>query len=188
MADATRHAERAMNIEPASATRRRRLGAPAVLAGVVALTSTLALAQDPGRKSAAEEPGFFASIGNWFDRQAESINSYFRDTRAHVENFGHEAGVAARQTVDSAKDAADAIARVPDTRLIIGHEQCKIAPNGAPDCVAAADRLCKGKGFGSGKSVDMTTAEVCPAHVYMAGRNSGPECHTETFVSRAICQ
>jgi hypothetical protein len=54
--------------------------------------------------------------------------------------------------------------------------------------VVAANAICKTKGFESGKSVDMTTAEVCPAQVYMAGRSTGPDCHTETFVSRALCQ
>jgi hypothetical protein len=34
----------------------------------------------------------------------------------------------------------------------------------------------------------MTTAEECPAKVYIAGRNSGPECTSYTFVSRALCQ
>ena len=48
--------------------------------------------------------------------------------------------------------------------------------------------MCKTKGFEGGKSVDMTTAEVCPPQVYLSGRNSGPGCHTETFVSRALCQ
>jgi hypothetical protein len=48
--------------------------------------------------------------------------------------------------------------------------------------------MCKAKGFASGKSADMTTAEVCPPQVYLSGRNSGPGCHTETFVSRALCQ
>ncbi len=76
----------------------------------------------------------------------------------------------------------------PSTRVVTGHEKCTIAPNGAPDCVVAANAICKTKGFESGKSVDMTTAEVCPAQVYMAGRSTGPDCHTETFVSRALCQ
>jgi hypothetical protein len=54
--------------------------------------------------------------------------------------------------------------------------------------VVAANAICKTKGFASGKSVDMTTAEICPAQVYISGRNSGEGCHTETFVSRALCQ
>jgi hypothetical protein len=54
--------------------------------------------------------------------------------------------------------------------------------------VVAANAICKTKGFASGKSVDMTTAEICPAQVYISGRNSGEGCRTETFVSRALCQ
>jgi hypothetical protein len=71
---------------------------------------------------------------------------------------------------------------------VSGHEKCPLAANGAPDCVSAANIMCKAKGFESGKSVDMTTADVCPAKVYMSGRSTGPECTTETFVSRAFCQ
>jgi hypothetical protein len=173
-----------MNTKTAWTACRRSVAALALLAGAAMLMLTPASAQQAGPK---EEPGFFESIGTWFNQQVDGVNSYFRDTRARVENFGHEAGVAARRTVDTAKDAADAIARVPNTRVVIGRERCANAPNGAPDCVAAADKICKAKGFTAGKSVDMTTAEICPAHVYMAGRNSGPECHTETFVSRALC-
>ena len=69
-----------------------------------------------------------------------------------------------------------AVVRIPTARAISGHEKCQLAPNGAPDCVAAANTMCKAKGFGSGKSLDMTTAEVCPAKVYMSGRSTGPEC------------
>jgi ABC-type sugar transport system substrate-binding protein len=177
-----------MSTKPASTTHRGLIAALAMLASVTVAMSTLASAQESRRTAAAEDPGFFASIGRWFDQQSDNFNAYFRGTREHVEKFGQQAGVAARRTVDTAKDAADAIARVPNTRIVIGHEKCIIAPNGAPDCIAAANRICMEKGFFTGKSVDMTTAEVCPAHVYLAGRNSGPECRTETFVSRAICQ
>ena len=132
--------------------------------------------------------GFFAAIGHWFDRQADNISSGLKQAGEGIQNFGHEAGVAARTTVDNAKDAADEVANLPKTRVVSGHAQCRIAPNGAPDCLAAADNICKKAGFQSGKSLDMTTAEVCPPKVYLAGRNGGPECHTETFVSRALCQ
>jgi hypothetical protein len=164
---------------------------PAALACAfaVGLTLTSAFAQEPGKGAGnAAEPGFFAAIGHWFDRQAANINSSFKKAGKGIENFGHEAGVAARTTVDNAKGAADAVTSLPKTRVASGHAQCQIAPNGAPDCLAAADSVCKAAGFQSGKSLDMTTAEVCPPKVYLAGRNSGPECHTETFVSRALCQ
>ena len=130
------------------------------------LMSALAVAQDARRgRKPREDLGFFGNIGRWFDEQADNVNSTFKDAGKKVENFGREAGVAAKTTVESAKDAADAVARIPNARVVIGHEKCKNAPNGAPDCVAAANAVCKAKGFESGKSVDMTTAEVCPPKV-----------------------
>lgn len=164
----------------------------------VALAAVLACLAVPLSPAvvAAEEPGFFESVGRWFDRQAENFTSTFGGARSTVQEFGHEAGVAASKTVDSAKDvakgvavgAADAVSRLPSTRVVSGHEKCRVAPNGAPDCGAAADAVCRAKGFKSGSSVDMTTAEVCPPEVWLGGRNSGPRCRTETFVSRALCR
>ena len=37
-------------------------------------------------------------------------------------------------------------------------ERCPIAPNGAPDCKAAAEIMCRTKGFATGNSVDYQTA------------------------------
>jgi hypothetical protein len=164
----------------------------AVLACVAVLPPVAAIAGNQVHGPAAEAPGFFESIGRWFDQQASKIKSTFGGAGSTVEQFGHEAGIAASTTVgtakDVAKDAADAVARLPSARVVSGHEKCRIAPNGAPDCGAAADAMCRTKGFKSGSSVDMTTAEVCPPKVLMAGRMSGPGCHTETFVSSALCQ
>lgn len=168
---------------------------PALLAclcaGILVFFSVLAAAQEQARPPAGPSQdgrGLFGSLSRWFDEQAAKIRSTFKDAGRQVENFGHEAGIAARSTANGARDAADAVARIPNTRLATGHAKCLIAPNGAPDCVAAANAVCQAKGFESGKSVDMTTAEVCPPKVYMSGRSSGPECTTETFVSRALCQ
>ena len=172
-------------------TARRPSGAAAramaglLVAGLV-LTSALAVAQEAQPQK--DDPGLLESVGRWFDEQGQKIGSTFKDAGKTVEGFGHEAGVAAKTTVEGAKDAAGAVARIPVARVVTGHEKCQNAPNGAPDCVAAATAMCKAKGFDSGKSADMTTADVCPAQVYLAGRNSGPGCRTETFVSRALCQ
>src|SRR4051812_10736986 len=153
-------------------------------AAVLALAlSAIAVAQE---NRPQQEPGFFEGIANWFDR---NIGGTFRGAGREVENFGHEAGVAAKTTVDGAKDAAGAVARIPAARVMSGHEKCRNAPNGAPDCVAAAVTLCKGKGFEGGKSLDMTTAEICSPKVMLQGRSGAPgECRDETFVSRALCQ
>lgn len=158
-------------------------------AGTILLTAALALAQD-ARDSVppAEQPGFFGGIIQWFDRQASGLGSNLKGAGSQVENFSNEASAAAKTTVDGAKDAAGAVVKIPAARVVAGHERCALAPNGAPDCVAAANAICKTKGFDAGKSVDMTTAEICSAQVYLSGRNSGPGCHTETFVSRALCQ
>jgi hypothetical protein len=160
-------------------------------AGAILLTAAMALAQEGANsdtRTSAEKPGFFGAIGRWFDDQTSKFGPHLKGARSGVENFGHEAGLAAKTTVETAKDAAGAVTRIPTARVVTGHEKCTIAPNGAPDCVVAANAICKTKGFESGKSVDMTTAEICPAQVYIAGRSSGPDCHTETFVSRALCQ
>lgn len=157
---------------------------------VVVLTSALAFAQDaapPGDKPQGDA-GFFAAVGRWFSQQSVNVNSTFKDARQKVEGFGQDAGAAAKSTVEGAKDAAGAVARIPSVRTVSGHEKCQVAPNGAPDCVAAANAICKTKGFDSGRSLDMTTAEICPPKVWMAGRSTGPECRMETFVSRAVCQ
>jgi len=151
-----------------------------LLAGALLLMPAIAAAQDGAAAKVHDEPGFFGSIVNWFD-------STFKDAGKKVENLGHEAGVAAKTTVDGAKDAAGAMAKITGTRVIAGHEKCSNAPNGAPDCLAAAMSMCKAKGFESGKSLDMTTAEVCPPKALMAGANKA-ECRDETFVSRVLCQ
>lgn len=157
---------------------------------VVVLTSALAFAQDvaPSSETRQEDPGFFAAIGRWLSQQSADVNSTFKDARQKVEGFGQEAGAAAKSTVEGAKDVAGAVARIPNVRTVSGHEKCQVAPNGAPDCVAAANTICKTKGFDSGRSLDMTTAEICPPKVWMAGRSIGSECRMETFVSRAVCQ
>lgn len=140
----------------------------------------------------AQDAGFFESIGRWFDRQANSFKSDFGGARSTVVEFGREAGVAATTTVNSAKSAArsaaDAVGGLPSARLVSGYQKCRIAPNGAPDCGAAANAICRTKGYHAGNSVDMTTSEVCPPKIYLAGRSSGPGCHTETFVSSALCR
>jgi hypothetical protein len=152
------------------------------------LLSAFAFAQDAGPAVEKPREGFLVTISRWFSQQSANVNSTFQDARQKVEGLGQEAGAAAKSTVEGAKDAAGAVARIPAARPVTGHEKCQTAPNGAPDCIAAANSLCKTKGFDSGRSLDMTTAEICPPKVWMSGRSSGPECHTETFVSRAICQ
>src|SRR5437868_1064334 len=109
--------------------RAARFAAACLCATV--LMSAITAAQDAAPQKPAESPGFFGSIVNWFD-------STFNAAGKGVATFGREAGVVAKTTVDSAKDAAGTVARIPGVRVMTGHERCQNAPNGAPDCQAAA--------------------------------------------------
>ncbi len=171
----------------------RRWPLHAVACAFVLLAMPLAHAQpqpknEPPAQS-AEPSNPLGAIGRWFEEGFAKLGSGFKDARGGVDNFNREAGIAARSTADAAKDAADAVVKLPSARVITGHQTCPAAPNGAPDCVAAATALCKAKGFSGGKSADMTAAEECPAQVMLGRRAAEPgECRTVTFVTRALCQ
>jgi hypothetical protein len=128
-----------------------------------------------------QEPGVFERIGNWFDRQFSSM-------KTDLEKAGDSFNRDTRRTMQAAKDAMDTVSQIPDQRTVRGREICVPAPNGAPDCQSAADRLCRSQGYSKGNSIDSTTAETCPADVMISGRTPMPgECTTETFISRALC-
>jgi len=173
----------------------KRQRAPLVLAclcsGMLLAAVFTARAQEgqkPAAQAPAQKPDFFTEVGRWFDQQFSSFNSNMKDAKSQFDNFGHEAGIAARSSADAAKDAADVLARIPRSRVVKTHEKCALAPNGAPDCATVALNVCKTQGYGSGKSLDMTTAEKCPAKAWVSGRLAAPgACTTETFVSRVLC-
>jgi len=171
-----------MSIGPSRARRRHNLARALALAAALAFSASLAAAQEAAPPKS--DGGFIDTVSRWFSEQAGHVSSTFKGAGKEVEKFGDKAG----DTVNGAKGAADAVVRIPGTRVVSGHQKCVLAPNGAPDCNAAADAMCKTRGLASGKSLDMTTAEVCPPEVYLAGRRTGPGCTTDTFVSRALCQ
>jgi|SRR4051794_32658942 hypothetical protein len=91
-----------------------------------------------------------------------------------------------KETID---DAADALSRLAKSPGVKGRVACPPAPNGAPDCKAAADKLCRDNGFKEGKSIDVDTARNCSARSLLMGRKPDEsECRTETYVTRAVCQ
>jgi hypothetical protein len=99
-----------------------------------------------------------------------------------MESFGNKAR-------EAAKEATGAISALPSTRPVSGHERCATAPNGSPDCQAAAAALCRGKGFQGGRLLDTQSEQKCSARGLLEGRApNASECSTETFATRAICQ
>ena len=84
---------------------------------------------------------------------------------------------------------AGTVARLPLTNVVTGKQMCINAPNGAPDCVAASEALCRAKGYQRGASLDITSAYRCPAAFWAERREpNDKDCVNEAFVSKAVCQ
>ena len=172
---------------------------------------------NPPAQSTNESRGLFESIGRWFDQGTAGFRSHvlgakdsFDDLNQRAaatsknigntaveasKNIGNTAVEASKNAVgagitaaDATKDAFGVVAKLPLTRVVTGRERCQLAPNGAPDCLAAAEALCRKQGYSTGKSLDFTSAEHCPPKVMLSARQSEDECITVTFISRAMCQ
>ncbi|PZA10528.1 hypothetical protein DNX69_14280 [Rhodopseudomonas palustris] len=73
--------------------------------------------------------------------------------------------------------------------VVGGHQICPVVQGSGPDCQAAADILCRSKGYRLGKSLGVDSTEKCSAKVLIPGRSRQPgDCRTENFVTRAWCQ
>jgi hypothetical protein len=178
--------------------------APAFLAAGLML-APCAWAQDaaPPPAPPQQKPGVFESIGRWFDNGASNFRDHLRGAKRRMDELGDDAAANNKAISDQAakmgqgaadvgKGAADAtvnamgaVAKLPTARMMSGREQCATAPNGAPDCVSAAEALCRKHGFSSGKSMDFTSAEECPVRTLLGQTEN---CTTVTFISRAMCQ
>lgn len=157
-----------------------------------------------------EKPGVFESIGRFFDNGASSFRDHLRGAKRRMDEIGDNAAAnnkaisdqaakmgqgaadvgkgaadATMNAVDATKNAMGAVAKLPTARMMSGRERCITAPNGAPDCVSAAEALCRKHGFTSGKSMDFTSAEECPVRTLLG---QSDDCTTVTFISRAMCQ
>ncbi len=146
------------------------------------------------------KPGVFESFGRWFDESATNMRKGFDDAWKGMGGIGNTtadvakgtadaAGAMTKGAVDAARGTADAFGKLGASRVVSGRERCAIAPNGAPDCKAAAVALCKANGYANGDSVDYVTAENCPTAAYLNGRKPATgECPIEHTVTRALCQ
>jgi hypothetical protein len=161
------------------------IGSGALAAGFAFLYLSCASAQEAAAPASAKpapaapyKPGMLESVGRWFS------NSYNR-----LGSLAQGAREAAKDAADAAKGTADAVARWRKSQVVSGRKRCDTAPNGAPDCRAAAVDVCKAKGFASGASLDIQSARKCPARVWLSGRApDSDECQAEAFVTRAVCQ
>ena len=119
--------------------------------------------------------GLLEKLGELLRDSAEGVSSGLKGTQQRIEDIN--------------KGTVDTLSRIPVAGFASGRALCPRAANGAPDCYAATDRLCKEKGYTSGRSLDTEAAETCNPRIYLPGyqRKEG-DCRTETFVTRAACQ
>lgn len=134
---------------------------------------------------ASAEPDVFAAIGRWVDDTVVGVTSGFSNARETLDGIGDRA----TDTAKGAAETAAKVARIPLAPMVSGRQRCIPAANGAPDCAAATEVLCRTRGFSTGRSVDVHSAQKCPAEVWISGRQPAPgECTLETYVTRAVCQ
>jgi len=134
-------------------------------------------APPPAEAPARENPGLINELGKMFDKlpTLKSPGETIDDINARAK--------------DAAKGAGETLSRMTTSSMVTGRMVCQISANGAPDCKAASDKLCQTKGFKEGKSLLTDSAESCSAKVLIPGRARKPDdCHTNTFVTRALCQ
>jgi hypothetical protein len=178
-----------MIAKPEAVTRTKwtlvgRAGACAIV-----LFCTSAMAIEEARQPPQSEPGVFGAIGKWVDDTLAGVTSGLGDARGALEEATGRASDTAKDATDAAMDTAGKVGRIPLTSLVSGRQRCVTAANKAPDCQAATDALCRDKGFTTGRSVDVQSAQKCPAQVWISGRApTERECTTETYVTRAMCQ
>jgi hypothetical protein len=128
----------------------------------------------------ASNPGLVEEFNKLLKKSADGLSSTFSSTVKGSQQSFEDLNA-------RAKDATDSLTRVQS--VVTGRSSCPVSSNGAPDCESASEKMCKAKGYKSGKSLDIETAEKCSAKVYISGRTGAPgECRTENFVTRAVCQ
>lgn len=136
----------------------------------------------------AHRPGLLDAVRNWFETATPTITPNFQDAQDTLSTLGERARSASEAAIRATQESAEKLSNISVGGSVTGHELCAVAPNGAPDCEAAAIRLCQSKGLKGGKSADFVSAEKCSAQALLSGRKDANSCKTETFVTRAACQ
>jgi hypothetical protein len=138
-------------------------------------------APPPAEAAPPKKEGFFDAFEKWWDKSAA-------DFKASVDKSQEDWRKLNERNEKAAKEAADVLSKLSGSRIVEGRELCEVAPNGSPDCQAAAEKICKAKGFALGKSADIQTNRKCSARAWLSGNPSESACTFETIVTKAACQ
>ena len=126
----------------------------------------------------SESPGLLNEMGKMFDKILPSLKSP-SETIDDLHARAREA----------AKDAGEVLSRLAPGSMVRGRMICPAGASGTPDCKSGADRLCQSKGYREGRSLNTDSRESCSAKVLIPGRQRRPDdCHTDNFVTSALCQ
>jgi hypothetical protein len=174
-------------------------GAAIVAMALLGLIVSHAWAQTPATPPAAEPPpaaslapqpppaaapsaipqptrsGLIDKLGDWLRDSADGVSSGLKGTQQRIEDLN--------------KGTLETLSNIPVAGFASGRSLCPLSANGAPDCYAATEKLCKEKGYSIGRSLDTESSETCNPRIYLPGyqRKAG-DCRVDTFVTRAACQ
>ena len=188
----------AINSFPAALSLRALAAAAALLC--LAVTASAQDANTAGNPPQAaptpsHQPGMLDGVGRWFKdsfgrigREVEGASASFGGWRERANSAAQDATNAAMGAAEAARGAADAVAKLPNARVVDARERCKLAANGAPDCQSAAESVCKSKGYGTGSSFEIQSAQKCSARTWLSGNPDRSACEMESFVTRSLCQ
>ena len=130
--------------------------------------------------------GFFDALNRWMDKSAKDFKASVDESNAKWRALGEQSEKAAKDAAAAQKQAAEAFKNLSNVRLVEGRQICATAANGSPDCQAAAEDICRSKGFGKGQSADIQTTRKCSAKAYLTRDTSA--CRMESVVVKAACQ
>jgi hypothetical protein len=132
-------------------------------------------APGPVAPPSSSPPGLIDKLGDWLRDSAEGVSSGLKDTQQRIQDIN--------------KGTLDTLTSIPVAGFASGRSLCPRSANGAPDCYAATEKLCKEKGYTTGRSLDTESAETCNPRIFLPGYQRKPgDCRTDTFVTRAACQ
>jgi hypothetical protein len=133
-----------------------------------------------------DNPGLVNEIGKLLKNPSSLLPSF--TSPSATEPPKPEAPQPEPATPEAAKPA-DSPSRSIVPAIVTGRAVCPVSSTGGPDCKAAADTLCRSKGYSDGKSLASDAVEKCSAKLLIPGRARQPgDCKTESFVTRAWCQ
>ena len=145
----------------------------------------------PQQPPPAFKPGFLHQLGEWWGQSFGDFHTKMNNAKDRLEDLRTDQSTkdATAATQDALKGAAQAVVRLPSTRMFELHDKCQPAANGAPDCPTAANNACRVKGFSAGKPMGISTSQVCSPQALLSGRSpTAADCHDETYILGVVCQ